>query len=207
MRTMNEFYSYTIQMQKYLAAQNKRIENLESTVQSLLEQLEQLKAKPTVNVERIEYKFDQLKVETLEGTLNIGLNPKDLSNIEELAVPSSNPSTFEPYMFPARNELIQDIQNHILTNLDTLIADTESEINAKLDPSYHEFIRNDLEKQLQQRIEQYLNQTSPDQRSPHLLEQMKQHIIEKLNTDIHIAIRNFIIASHKQSGGNPNNGI
>ena len=148
MRTMNEFYSYTIQMQKYLSNQNKRIEHLESTVQSLLEQLEKLKAQPTVNVERIEYKFDQLKVETLEGTLNIGLNPKDLSNIEELVVPSSNPSTFEPYMFPARNELIQDIQNHIITNLDTLIADTESEINAKFDPSYHEFIRNDLEKQL-----------------------------------------------------------
>ncbi|MBA9025232.1 spore germination protein GerPC [Peribacillus huizhouensis] len=204
---MNEFYNYTIQMQKYLSTQNKRIENLESTVQSLLEQLEQLKTKPTVNVERIEYKFDQLKVETLEGTLNIGLNPNDLSNIEELAVPSSNPSTFEPYMFPARNELIHDIHNHILTNLDTLIKDTESELGFKVDPSYHEFIQNDLERQLQQRIEQYLDQTSPTERSPHLHEQIKQKIIEKLNTDIHIAVRNFIIASNKQPGGNSNHGV
>ena len=35
----------------------------------------------------MEYKFDQLKVETLEGTLNIGLNPSDLQGIEDFSVP------------------------------------------------------------------------------------------------------------------------
>ena len=36
----------------------------------------------------MEYKFDQLKVETLEGTLNIGLNPSDLQGIEDFSVPN-----------------------------------------------------------------------------------------------------------------------
>ena len=36
----------------------------------------------------MEYKFDQLKVETLEGTLNIGLNPSDLQAIEDFSVPN-----------------------------------------------------------------------------------------------------------------------
>jgi len=30
-------------------------------------------------LEKIEYKFDQLKVETLEGTLSIGLSPTELA--------------------------------------------------------------------------------------------------------------------------------
>ena len=34
-----------------------------------------LKEAPSTKIDRIEYKFDQLKIETLEGTLNIGLNP------------------------------------------------------------------------------------------------------------------------------------
>ena len=38
----------------------------------------------------LEYKFDQLKVETLEGTLNIGLNPSDLQGIEDFSIPSKN---------------------------------------------------------------------------------------------------------------------
>ena len=42
------------------------------------QKITELQSRPSVHVEKLEYKFDQLKVEKLEGTLNIGLNPTDL---------------------------------------------------------------------------------------------------------------------------------
>lgn len=65
---------------------------MEKTLASLIEEIEQLKARPPVRVDRIEYAFDQLKIETLDGTLNIGINPSDLSSIEDAAIPKRRAS-------------------------------------------------------------------------------------------------------------------
>lgn len=59
---------------------------LEHELKRLKDELAELKNKPPIHVDKIEYKFDQLKVESLDGTLNIGLNPTDLNNIDEFAV-------------------------------------------------------------------------------------------------------------------------
>lgn len=45
-----------------------------------------IKDKPTTNIERIDYQFDQLKIERLEGTLNIGLNPSDPNSVQNFEV-------------------------------------------------------------------------------------------------------------------------
>lgn len=56
-------------------------------VNDLSQELTTMRDTPKINVEKIEYKFDQLKVESLDGTLNIGLNPNSLKEtIEDLAV-------------------------------------------------------------------------------------------------------------------------
>ena len=92
----NEWYSYSIQLQRYLEAQDKRILQLEQEIKHLTEEISLLKNKPPIHVEKIEYKFDQLKVESLDGTLNIGLNPNDLNNIDEFAINNqpASPNSF-----------------------------------------------------------------------------------------------------------------
>ena len=79
-----------------LEAQDKRILQLEQELKRLTEEISLLKNKPPIHVDKIEYKFDQLKVESLDGTLNIGLNPSDLNNIDELAINNRDlpPHTF-----------------------------------------------------------------------------------------------------------------
>ena len=62
-------------MQAYIYQQDKVLRDLQKKIQTIEETVSDLKKRPSVKVERMEYKFDQLKVETLEGTLNIGLNP------------------------------------------------------------------------------------------------------------------------------------
>ena len=74
------------QLYDYVKWQHQEITNLKASMAELSKEIQKLKDKPSVTVERLEYKFDQLKVETLEGTLNIGLNPSDLNNIDDLSV-------------------------------------------------------------------------------------------------------------------------
>ena len=60
---------------------------MQKKIQSLEKQVSEFTKSSSCSIERMEYKFDQLKVETLEGTLNIGLNPSDLQGIEDFSVP------------------------------------------------------------------------------------------------------------------------
>ena len=73
--------------------QDQKIRSLQQKMISMEQKITELQNRPPVHVEKMEYKFDQLKVETLEGTLNIGLNPTDLQGIEDFSVPSKNGAT------------------------------------------------------------------------------------------------------------------
>jgi spore germination protein PC len=201
----NEFYSYTVQMQKYLAVQDNRIAQLESALQALMNEMNEMKNKPAVNVERIEYKFDQLKVETLEGTLNIGLNPNDLRQLDEFTVNGASPGA--PYLFPERDAMIQDISHNIYSEMDEMIAESEANTGIPVDPSYREFIKSDVARQLQQRIEMYLNNTTHAERSADKHDHLKEKVGEKIKSDIRLAIDNFIAYSNKQTGGHEKNGV
>lgn len=192
-------------MQRYLAAQDNRIVQLERTLQGLIKEMQELKNKPSVNVDKIEYKFDQLKVETLEGTLNIGLNPNDLGQLDEFTVNGASPGA--PYLFAERDAIIQEITHTIYKCLDELIAESEKNSGIQLDPSYQEFIKSDVARQLQQRIEMYLNETSHAERASGQHKSLKEKISEKIKTDIKLGIDNFIAYSYKQTGGHENNGV
>lgn len=205
-----DLYSYITQMQNYLEAQDRRIAKLENSIRTLTQTMSELKNKAPVNVERIEYKFDQLKVETLEGTLNIGLNPNDLSNIDEFMVnnvPNPQPG---PYVFPNKNQWIKDINetmhSYMNNHLQRLIEEAERQTGHSLNPSYHQFIRQDIEKQLPERIGIYIDSISPAERSQEGNATAKENIIEKIKADLAMAIHNFVLHSSNM-GGNMDHGV
>ncbi len=71
---MYQDYSQFLQwVQLTIQAQENRISSMEQNIQKLLEEVKQLKAKPGINVEKIEYKFDQLKVETFRWDIKCWL--------------------------------------------------------------------------------------------------------------------------------------
>jgi len=120
-----DYNQYLQWLQQTIQAQEQRIIALETTLQKITQELKQIKEKPAVHVDRIEYKFDQLKVETLEGTLNIGLNPSDLSGIEDFAVQNQTVSTpFSPKAQMQRSMKVEEaIYQYLETDLPQIIED------------------------------------------------------------------------------------
>ena len=107
----------------------------------------------------MEYKFDQLKVETFEGTLNIGLNPSDLQGIEDFSVPSKNGTNALPKERMAMfTELKVPYNEYLDTNLQSIMVDAGQQLKFQVDETYHDFILQDIKRQLPNRIEYYLNQ-------------------------------------------------
>jgi spore germination protein PC len=138
--------------------QSQKLLQLEQSLQTILGDLEMLKKPSTPTVGKIDYKFDQLKIEKLEGTLNIGITPGQGKSIEDLSL---NGQTLDQ----RSNEINQDgiyftrIQKNINHYLDTEIPlelqRLSKQYNLILDYEKHLFIIEDLRKQIDERIRYY----------------------------------------------------
>ncbi|MEH6992723.1 spore germination protein GerPC [Neobacillus drentensis] len=189
---MFQDYSQFLQwVQMTLQAQENRIVTLEKTIQEIQKEIKQLKVKPSIQVDKIEYKFDQLKVETLEGTLNIGLNPSDLQNIEDFAVENQSLKTpIHPKAHMQRSMKIEEsIYEYLETELPSLFKESQNQLNVQLDDSYLDFIKQDILKQLPSRIDYHIQSTTINRGSKLNPEET---IIELIKQEIKKGILMFI---------------
>ena len=175
-----------------LQAQENRIAILEQTIQKLQEEMKQLKDKPSIKVDKIEYKFDQLKVETLDGTLNIGLNPSDLANIEDFAVENQSLKTpIHPKAQMQRSMKIEEsVYQYLETELPALFKETQNQLNIRLDDSYLDFIKQDILKQLPARIDYHIQNTAANERDGE--QGTEESIIQLIKQEIKKGILIFI---------------
>ncbi|MGD6841560.1 spore germination protein GerPC [Bacillus infantis] len=160
-----DFYTYLQKLHQFVHYQDSRIKKLEKLAGELQQQLNALKDRPPIQVDTIEYKFDQLKVETLEGTLNIGLNPSELQGIEDFAVKGSNvsvPPAPQGQMQRAV-EIEEDIEAFLEKDLPQVYAEAAGGLNLEADSSYLSFIKEDVKKQLPSRIDYYMKQAQNNQ--------------------------------------------
>ena len=90
----------------------------------------------------MEYKFDQLKVETLEGTLNIGLNPSDLQGIEDFSVPGNKGTLHPKERMSMFTEIESSINRSILIQIFSPLWETLAEPlqSFQCDETYCDFI-------------------------------------------------------------------
>jgi spore germination protein PC len=189
-----DYYQYLQWLQSCIQAQEQRIVRLETTIQQMREELKQIKEKPTIHVGTIEYKFDQLKVETLEGTLNIGLNPSDLSGIDDLSVQNQSLNTpLSPKAQMQRSMKIEEtIYRYLETDLPQIIEDTQNNLNIQPNESYLSFIKQDIMKQLPNRIEYHLKANTTQDRSGKTTVAGAETIIELLKQEINNGVYVFL---------------
>ncbi|RBP92264.1 spore germination protein PC [Cytobacillus firmus] len=183
--------TYLQQLHAFVEAQEKRIRSLEAAVRKLQEENEVLKSRPPMQVDRIEYKFDQLKVESLEGTLNIGLNPSELQNIEDFAVDNKNINApISPKNQMKRTMEIEDaIYQYLERELPEITSSVQKKLNVSVDDSYIAFIKEDIKKQLPNRIDFYIKQQASNRSGQ---ENDNAEIIELIKKEIHNGVHAFI---------------
>ncbi|NMH69509.1 spore gernimation protein [Bacillus sp. RO3] len=201
---MNNYYMTPQQLYQYIEMLNTKIVALEKKVNQLSQELTTLRDSPKINVEKIEYKFDQLKVESLDGTLNIGLNPNNLKEtIEDLAVEQNVDVQSIKDINPYKKRITEEIKAYIDSDLQSLIQDNEMQFNRSLDPSYYEMIKQDLLNQMPQRIDFYL-QNIPYIESKHQEGEWERKIITKIKKDIETALFSFMsqIPEHMEGMNN-----
>ena len=191
----HDFYTYTVEMKKYLEKQEQRILTLEAEISSLRAKIQQMTDQRSVTIEKIEYKFDQLKIEKLDGTLNIGVNPGEVEEFIDSTISnmgSSTPATFTAEQREmVTSQITAEVSAFIDRELSELITQHETQTGARFEGQYDNFIREDLFKQLPERIEFYLNH-HPYNKSIEQANEYTERIIEQIKTDISQAIYHFL---------------
>ena len=188
----DNFYAILQRMQQSIEQQNHRIKMLEEMIDDLTDNYNELSKTPKTNIEKIEYKFDQLKIERLDGTLNIGLTPNGGADmLEDFTVNGNN--GMNPNSFPPEGiqSIQQNVQSYMQNGALKELGELENKYQYPLDDPYRQFILSDIQKQLDQRINYYVNQQST--RSPNAtVEQLVEEVTTKIKRDIANGMEAFL---------------
>ncbi|MFG6495885.1 spore germination protein GerPC [Fictibacillus sp. UD] len=201
---MNEENNYYLsKLQQMIQDQNDKIRGMELQIQKLQKQMKELSSKP----QTVEYKFDQLKVEKLEGTLHIGLGhsaeSKDLIeqfNIGQNTVQMPGEMKRSSIENPNYREMIQVMDGFFEKEAPVYLKSLENKMNVPLDENYRIFILEDVQRQVPGRIKHYLTKYEPKD------ERGRKDIIQKTKEDIYRGIETFIVhlRDSKSNGGDEN---
>ncbi|MDF2946276.1 MAG: spore germination protein GerPC [Bacillales bacterium] len=181
-------------LNSHLSNQDRKICELENTIRELKKQLSEMASSRQVSIDKIEYKFDQLKVEKLEGTLNIGLNPFSGEAIEDFSVKNS---ALDVNLMPFnQDEFARNLSNsaqEFLNNEGKLLIDqiaAARSVNVSDDISM--FILDDIKRQMPARLhyhQQMLIQQSGNQIPPN---ELHTRVLAALESDLKQAIEVFL---------------
>lgn len=191
---------YLSKLKQMVEEQNEKMRELEHQIKKLKKKVNELADKP----QTVEYKFDQLKVEKLEGTLHIGIGhaaeSKDL--IEQFNVGQNNlqmPGKMQRSVLenPNYREMIKAMDEFFLKEAPLYLKSLETKINVPLDESYRIFILDDVQRQVPGRIKHYLTKYEPKD------ERGRKDILQKTKEDIYRGIETFIVhlKDSKSDGG------
>ncbi|OXM86996.1 spore gernimation protein [Paenibacillus rigui] len=185
-----EWTRYMQQVNEYMQYQTQQIQQLNGKLEALEKQIAELKKNSTQPpVINNEYRFDLLKVERLEGTLNIGLNPnpgdKD-SSIEELAIGQSMDIPKGAEQQAQFQGIQEQVQNYLNSDAYRTLEHIEERYRYPLDEPYRKFIVEDVKKQIDERIRYYI------QNHPETAENKEQSIINDVKRDIEKTFEAFI---------------
>lgn len=205
--TYNQYY-YIQQMQGQLQCLQDKVCELEKQIEDLTKDMKKVKDQPTT---QIQYSFDQLKIERLDGTLNIGLSSDaDGKNIvddftvggESIAVPNNGVSP--PGSLSSSREytdIMGNLEEYLNIEAAEDIAKIEEEYDHKLEETYHELIINDIRTQLPGRLEHYMQKYPPQNQEGLLL------VENKVKGDVYKGMEHFILSLKNNNIGGENHEI
>jgi spore germination protein PC len=213
---LSPWQMWSLDVQHKLTEQQEQLEALEAKVAALCEQVKQLEARPTYNIESIEYHFDQLKVEKLDGTLNIGMTAPGTGDdafpgsIEQISV--SKPQIFpsaDPVVTPPSgmySDIFTDMNRYLDAEAPQRLLAYENELRIPLDPYHRRIIIEDVRKQVPNRINYYMHEAekgTANQLSPTEDASVAATVLAKTRRDADAAILAYM---RQLQSGTPSSG-
>ncbi|TCT16691.1 spore germination protein PC [Melghiribacillus thermohalophilus] len=187
----SDWKHYMDALENVISQQRNKIKTLEEQLQSLEQKIQELQEKPGTNIEKMEYHFDQLKIETLEGTLNIGLSPEGLTASEQLSIPGQSLQPQHPSPQPIMDDLMQSLQPFMNQELPRAIQNFARENNQSLPPGFQHLILQDITRQLPERIQHYTRLHSENNNGL-INESTKDQILKDVKSEIMQSVQKFI---------------
>lgn len=171
----------------------QQLQQMNEKLNQLQKQLEDIQSKPPLH---IEYHFDQLKVNHLEGTLNVGLTPQGIQGIESLETP--DPACFkveqaQPAELEPIRSLQEDMQSYMNNNSAELLIGMEGQYGIPLEEEHRLRVIEDVKKQLDERVHYYARTAPyPSKGTDEELRKWKDTIKEKTLRDIQGAFFGYL---------------
>ncbi|WP_158602184.1 spore germination protein GerPC [Cohnella endophytica] len=138
-----------------LSQSELKLQQMTDQLTRMQKQLDELSSKPPLHVE---YHFDQLKVNRLEGTLNVGMSPQGMPGIESFEAP--DPSCFKINApDQAKEPPIRELQAEMTAEMDTkspaMLFEMERQFDVSLDADERQKVLADVKRQLNERVHYY----------------------------------------------------
>ncbi|TFE29863.1 spore germination protein GerPC [Cohnella luojiensis] len=182
----------------------QKLQQMSEQLANVQKQLDDIKNKPPLH---IEYHFDQLKVNRLEGTLNVGLSPQGIPGIESFEAP--DPACWKVNSDPPdeTDSLIRSLQNEMSDYMNedsaTLLIQMERQFKVALEDDHRARVIEDVRKQLNERVHYYAKSAPyPAKGSEEERRQWYESIKEKTQKDIQGAFSAYLSKQRQvQKGG------
>lgn len=195
---------YFQQINNALRAQSEKIQQLEQQLRDLQEDVNSIKNNKTASIGPINYHFEQLKIEKLEGTLNIGITPNDGNNLNEAMVDGKslgeqNEGTTASIADTIRPEILKYVQEDVPAQFTRL----EQEQNLSIDERYIQMVTQDLLNQMDGRINEYVSQLPTREEGREYTAEESASIVEQIKRDIVTAVERHLeinITGRRDSG-------
>ncbi|WEK55573.1 MAG: spore germination protein GerPC [Candidatus Cohnella colombiensis] len=191
------------QWQQRIVQIEQQLGQLSTQLKGMQDQLNELKNKPPLHVE---YHFDQLKVNRLEGTLNVGISPQGMPSIDSLETPNTNQMQDVAELDNDTEQPLRIVQQEMSTYMQSqapnILIDLEQQYQITLDRDERTRVINDVNKQLEGRVRYYATMsTYPSQGTNEERQQWSRSIKEKTIRDVHGAFSTYLSKQQQATKG------
>lgn len=143
-----------------LQSQSEQLTRMEQMLKEMRNEINQLQQGSQKTTDHVEYNFDLLKIEKLEGTLNIGLTPSDGKPLENITVNGQSAEQLQTEAAGGEvySNIHQQVSRHLEHAVPALIERMIPQSNHVLGDPYAAVMIEDIRKQLGDRINVYLQE-------------------------------------------------
>lgn len=197
------------EMQQQLMWQTSKLNEIQGELRMLRDETEGLKGQKQGGIEKIDYHFDQLKVEKLEGTLNIGLTPYTSGQIEQLSADGNHLEDIamqhvqvppEPYAYtPEHQWIYSQVHQYLRSECPELIRKLEEDHMTILSQDYRSKMIEDIARQVDERIRLYLELNNRNEVKMQGQE-LERWVVNKVKGDIYQGLQNHFEQLNDKKG-------